>query len=423
MTPLGPVIAKVTVPVNRSSAWALLARPSLRAEWWPDLELEMIQGGAVRERWEDGEGDERVTRDASGSVDVVVPEHALGFRWQEAGESRRTAVLITLASHDGSTSLTVTETGFDGLDDAAARAAASQEGWNVLFRDLADAAESLGDERIAERVADEDGAAEDADAETSAGATGAEAAGTPAAAGSAVAGAAVAAGAGAAALSGAAAAPGADEEDLESSENTESSEDVEASEGAEAAEAAEEAEPSAEATEAAEVDADAAAAEDADAEDAPVADANDTVEVPRLPAEEPAAEAGAPDGEEALDISEFLHLEAKYHQDAGSDDASAEGAPAENGGEPDAEQADGAASDSTVSDSTASDGAANDDDGADARAEDRSAVDTAPIGLSEPEDESDAPLGDADQVPAEQDEREQGVSTGDPDFDDLLRGL
>ena len=99
-------------------------------------------GGTVAERWSEGDGDERVSRDASGEVDVVVREHALGFRWKEADDERSTAVLITLRTMDDGTAVTVTETGFDSLSDAAHRAAASQDGWNVLLRDLAAAAEA-----------------------------------------------------------------------------------------------------------------------------------------------------------------------------------------------------------------------------------------------------------------------------------------
>ena len=136
MIPLGPVVARNRVGATRAAVWTFIADRERRARWWPELELDARVGGEVAERWSEGEGDSAVSRDAAGRVDVLVDGHALGFTWREAGDERDTAVLLTLRTQGAETGITVTETGFDALPSAADRAAASQEGWAVLLRDL-----------------------------------------------------------------------------------------------------------------------------------------------------------------------------------------------------------------------------------------------------------------------------------------------
>ena len=136
MIPLGPVVARNRVGATRAAVWTFIADRGRRALWWPELELDGRVGGAVSERWSEGEGEEAVSRDAAGTIDVWVEGHALGFTWRESGDARETAVLLTLRTQGAETGITVTETGFDALPGAAERAAASQEGWSVLLRDL-----------------------------------------------------------------------------------------------------------------------------------------------------------------------------------------------------------------------------------------------------------------------------------------------
>lgn len=154
MIPLGPVVARSRLRAERTAAWSYLSEADRRAEWWPELELEPRVGGAISERWSEESGETSVSRDASGAVDVWVEGHAIGFRWREAGDERDTAVLMTLRTQGMDTGITVTETGFDALPDAAARAAASQDGWQVLLRDLTAALEAaVADGRIAAPLA------------------------------------------------------------------------------------------------------------------------------------------------------------------------------------------------------------------------------------------------------------------------------
>ena len=136
MIPLGPVVARNRVRAPRAAVWATVIDPELRKSWWPELELEPRVGGAVSERWTETSGETAVSRDASGDVDVWVEGHAIGFRWSEAGDAHSTAVLVTLRSQGPETGITVTETGFDVLPSPAERAAASQDGWQVLLADL-----------------------------------------------------------------------------------------------------------------------------------------------------------------------------------------------------------------------------------------------------------------------------------------------
>ncbi|UOQ61680.1 SRPBCC domain-containing protein [Leucobacter rhizosphaerae] len=129
-------MARNRVRAPRAAVWATVIDPELRKSWWPELELEPRVGGAVTERWTETSGETAVSRDASGDVDVWVEGHAIGFRWSEAGDAHSTAVLVTLRSQGPETGITVTETGFDVLPSPAERAAASQDGWQVLLADL-----------------------------------------------------------------------------------------------------------------------------------------------------------------------------------------------------------------------------------------------------------------------------------------------
>lgn len=136
MIPLGPVVARARVRAPRETVWQYLVDPGKRSAWWPEVRLGSGLGGEVVERWSEGEGDDAVSRDASGDIDVWVEGHAVGFRWSEAGDEGSTAVLVTLRSQGVDTGVTVTETGFDSLSFPAERAAASLDGWQTLLADL-----------------------------------------------------------------------------------------------------------------------------------------------------------------------------------------------------------------------------------------------------------------------------------------------
>lgn len=137
MTPVGPATAQKRVSASREAVWAAFEVSEVRHEWWPETEIEFVIGGSVAESWREGEGSEAAERDASGTVDVLIRGHALGFRWQDAADPHPTDVLITLRSYDGETAVVVSETGFGRFADAADRTAEAQQGWAMLLDDLA----------------------------------------------------------------------------------------------------------------------------------------------------------------------------------------------------------------------------------------------------------------------------------------------
>ena len=152
MIPVGPVVVRAQIAATRDSVWAALVQQS----WYADLKF-------ARELF--GEATISGSREASGKVDVWVPGHVLGFKWAGEGE-KPTAVLVTLRSRGDSTDLTLTETGFDALENGAQVAAAAQLGWDAAFARLAEtdfAAALAGDSPVDEdsRV-DEEAPAADA---------------------------------------------------------------------------------------------------------------------------------------------------------------------------------------------------------------------------------------------------------------------
>lgn len=131
MIPLGPVVARGRTKASRAVVWSHLTDSKLRQAWWDGLHLEPGLGGAVRST--------SGPRTLSGVIDVWVAGHAVGFTWNGEDDERGTAVLITLRSQGYLTGVTVTETGFDALPDAAARAELAGQVWSGFVTDLAEA--------------------------------------------------------------------------------------------------------------------------------------------------------------------------------------------------------------------------------------------------------------------------------------------
>jgi uncharacterized protein YndB with AHSA1/START domain len=129
------------VEVSRSIAsppavvWVALTRA--RDRWWPDLAFEPVVGAPVTESWdEDG-----VRKTATGHVTKITRESILAFAWSEPGWSSSLAVRFTVVDGDSTTTVTVTETGFDRLQNGAALLAEHQEGWRHHLDNLARAVE------------------------------------------------------------------------------------------------------------------------------------------------------------------------------------------------------------------------------------------------------------------------------------------
>ncbi|MCS3429419.1 SRPBCC family protein [Leucobacter aridicollis] len=166
MAVVGPVIARMRAKAPRETAWQYIAHPELRAEWWPDVELDVVFGGAVAERWT-AENGEAASRNAVGTVDVLIEGHALGFRWRDGDDPHETAVLITFRSHGDETDIMVAETGFGVFPDAFERTADAQQSWIDLLTDYVASIPSVTSEAVAigdaagvsavEAIADGDG--------------------------------------------------------------------------------------------------------------------------------------------------------------------------------------------------------------------------------------------------------------------------
>lgn len=148
MAVVGPVIARMRAKAPRETAWQYIAHPELRAEWWPDVELDVVFGGAVTERWT-AENGEAASRNAVGTVDVLIEGHALGFRWRDGDDPHETAVLITFRSQGDETDIMVTETGFGVFPDAFERTADAQQSWIDLLTDYVAAIPGVTSEAVA----------------------------------------------------------------------------------------------------------------------------------------------------------------------------------------------------------------------------------------------------------------------------------
>lgn len=122
----------------RETAWRYFAEVEKLHLWWPDAELAAEFGGAVSERWTDGDGPDAASRNAVGVIDVFIEGHALGFRWRDGNDAHETAVLITLRSQGEETDVMVTETGFGLFADAPERSADAQQSWIELLTSLRD---------------------------------------------------------------------------------------------------------------------------------------------------------------------------------------------------------------------------------------------------------------------------------------------
>ncbi|KAF5269336.1 hypothetical protein FQA39_LY18916 [Lamprigera yunnana] len=145
MIPLGPVVARSRVKAVRSATWSFLVDSDRRAEWWPDLQIEQRVGGSIVERWSEGSGEDAVSRDASGTVDVWVEGHAIGFTWREAGDDRERRVLLPCVRSRAARGSRLPRQGFEQhLPSPAERPRPSLEGWQVLLRDLTAAKPELG---------------------------------------------------------------------------------------------------------------------------------------------------------------------------------------------------------------------------------------------------------------------------------------
>jgi uncharacterized protein YndB with AHSA1/START domain len=123
----------IAAPVER--VWQLITRAEHLGRWLGDAgaEIDLRPGGALTLRW----GDDDV---AHGRIVTVEPPHRFAYRWlltedAEPTPANSTLTEFTVAAEGDGTRVAVVESGFDGLDlaaaERAARFASHEEGWTI----------------------------------------------------------------------------------------------------------------------------------------------------------------------------------------------------------------------------------------------------------------------------------------------------
>ena len=129
----------------RHAVWTALTTPEHVETWWkhPMRFPDGIRPGSVGEF---GHGDGGFTVRIDRVDEPVAYQLTWGFG-DDLDESRATTVLFELADEGDGTRITVTERGFDRLEDLGERRAAlenNQQGWTLVLTWLPSYAEGLG---------------------------------------------------------------------------------------------------------------------------------------------------------------------------------------------------------------------------------------------------------------------------------------
>ncbi len=137
----------IAAPLER--VWELVTSAEHVGRWFGDAgaEIELRPGGALSFSW-------REHGTVHGRVETVEPPRRFAYRWHyaravsdEATTANSTLVEFTLAAEGDSTRVAVVESGFDGLDLAAAeraeRLAGNTRGWAAELGDLAEHAAAV----------------------------------------------------------------------------------------------------------------------------------------------------------------------------------------------------------------------------------------------------------------------------------------
>jgi len=127
----GPVSVTVELQAPRAAVWACLEDEAQRSHWWPVSSIEFERGGSVSAQRVGVNADPMV-----GTVDVLVPGHALGFVWSAERDHFDTSVLITLHSFEERTKLSVNELGFEAYPNAIERSNDHFEAWSAALTSL-----------------------------------------------------------------------------------------------------------------------------------------------------------------------------------------------------------------------------------------------------------------------------------------------
>jgi uncharacterized protein YndB with AHSA1/START domain len=133
MTPTpNEFVRSIDVRAPRERVWAALTEPELLLGWFPThaAEVDLRERGRMRFAWET-DADEAV-------IDELAPPERFVFRWRPEGSERPyTTVTILLRDvGDGTTELTLTETGFAELPDPHASFRGNEDGWAKELEEL-----------------------------------------------------------------------------------------------------------------------------------------------------------------------------------------------------------------------------------------------------------------------------------------------
>jgi len=106
----GPIVRSVVVAAPAERVFRLLVEPAELVRWWPEAaEVEPRLGGRVRLVFPGG-------REVHGEVNRYEPPRALGFTWTWPYRAGATQVDFAVAERGGGCEVTVTHSGWDGLE-------------------------------------------------------------------------------------------------------------------------------------------------------------------------------------------------------------------------------------------------------------------------------------------------------------------
>ena len=109
------VTRETVLNLDSDDAWRAVTEAEQLEEWLADeVEIDLVEGGDLRVRFEDG-------GERAGTVEEVTPLERVVFRWHPVPDAGlETTVRIELEPALGGTRITVVETGFDALPVASA---------------------------------------------------------------------------------------------------------------------------------------------------------------------------------------------------------------------------------------------------------------------------------------------------------------
>ncbi len=130
------------LPVPRERVWRAITQPAELSKWFaPQCDFTLTVGNDIKLTWESG----AVSR---GVIEDIDPPHRFSFRWHAKPTvftdpltpENSTRVTFRLEAVESGTRLTVTESGFAALPQAARDLVMTENtsGWRAELQDLAD---------------------------------------------------------------------------------------------------------------------------------------------------------------------------------------------------------------------------------------------------------------------------------------------